>query len=59
MNKAKLTGVFILRDTHGRPKFDDPFSVPEAILDALTPNDIEYLEQLKRNTDGSNTHGDS
>ena len=41
-------GVFIVRDGDtGRPLFDDPNNVPQAILDALSEDDLTYLETLK------------
>ncbi|MDH3375366.1 MAG: SDR family oxidoreductase [Gammaproteobacteria bacterium] len=39
--------VALVRDPQGRPKFDDPNNVPQAILDVLTEDDLRYLETLK------------
>lgn len=42
-----VIGVAIVRDKQGNPKFDDPHNVPQKVIDALTPKDLEYLERLK------------
>ena len=41
-------GVYIVRDKDGNPKFDDPHNVPQELLDALTEQDLQYLEALKQ-----------
>lgn len=45
---GSFKGAFVVRDKDGKPKFDDPNSVPQIILDALSPADLEYLEQLRQ-----------
>ena len=46
-SEAEVCLVAIVRDQAGNPKFDDPHNVPEAILQALTPSDLEYLNKLR------------
>lgn len=43
-------GVFLLRDSSGNVKYDDPHNVPQQIIDALTPADLEHLDKLKLET---------
>lgn len=44
---AHTVMVAIVRDKDGNPKFDDPDNVPDVVLKALTPKDLDYLEKLR------------
>jgi len=39
--------VAIIRDKDGNPRFDDIHNVPDVIIKALTPSDLEYLNKLR------------
>jgi hypothetical protein len=49
-SRGKVKMVAIVRDSEGKPKFDDPHNVPQAILDVLTEDDLRHLEKLKQET---------
>jgi len=38
----------IVRDRNGKPKFDDPSNVPQAIKEMLTIRDIQLLSPEER-----------
>ena len=42
--KAKLEGRCLVRDKHGRPKFDDPSKI-KAFLPDLSEEDILFLKE--------------
>lgn len=43
-----INTVMIVRDKDGNPKFDDPMNVPDKVMMALSPEDLEYLVTLQR-----------
>lgn len=41
---GKVTAWCLVRDSQGRPKFDDIFNIPQPLWDSLTPEDKRYIE---------------
>lgn len=46
--KSKIKGFSIVRDSEGKPKFDNWFEIPEVLKSALTEADWEYIEQKRK-----------
>lgn len=40
---AKFKGYALVRDKNGKPKIDDPYSIPKPIFDMLTEQEKEDL----------------
>lgn len=41
--KPKVKGYALVRDAAGRPKVDDPASLPPEVVKTLTPEDRRWL----------------
>lgn len=39
----KIKAYALVRDKHGRPKVDDPSTLPPEIINALSKEDLEYI----------------
>ena len=56
-----MKGFALVRDGNGNPVFDDYFDILPEIAQALTTEDLKYIEDIKNghNTLDSNTQSNS
>lgn len=52
---ATMKGYSLVRDKHGRPKVDDPSTLPPQILMMLSDDDLEYLGLKEKTGNGTRT----